>query len=108
MENRNNIVVLRRYEQLIEANIAKTKLDAFGVPCFLTEEHVTHLMNPLLSGGIRLHIFEQDREDALQLVGEAQLFAHEEDGLLTCSKCGSRKILGHVGDSLHNMIGQAW
>ena len=39
-ESDNEIVVFQHFDNAIEANIAKTKLDAFGVPCFLTEENM--------------------------------------------------------------------
>ena len=68
MEEQEKIIVIQRFDNLIEANIIKTKLDAFGVPCFLSEENLTALTTHLLSGGIRLHIFEQDKDQVLQLL----------------------------------------
>lgn len=84
--------MLKRFETVIEANIARTKLDAFGIPCFLTEENVTHMTNHLLSGGIRLHIFAEDAERATQIVMGDQL-SKSDDGLLVCPRCHSRKII---------------
>lgn len=84
--------MLKRFETVIEANIARTKLDAFGIPCFLTEENVTHMTNHLLSGGIRLHIFAKDAERASQIVLGDQL-SKSDDGLIVCPRCHSRKII---------------
>ena len=56
------IVEFARYSTLVEANLAKTKLDAYGIPCFLSDENFGSLYpiaNELMPG-IRLHIFERD------------------------------------------------
>jgi DNA-directed RNA polymerase subunit RPC12/RpoP len=87
-----DIVVLQRFETIIEANIARTKLDAYGVPCFLTEENVTTMTNHLLSGGIRLHVFARDEERARQIVMGDRL-SKSDDGLIVCPRCYSRKII---------------
>ncbi|HTH55959.1 MAG TPA: DUF2007 domain-containing protein [Cyclobacteriaceae bacterium] len=67
------IVVFRAYDTVVEANLAKTKLDAFGVPCFLTDEHLTNLY-PIRNDifpGVRLYIFEKDTELAKEILIEA-------------------------------------
>jgi DNA-directed RNA polymerase subunit RPC12/RpoP len=93
MEEQEKIIVIQRFDNLIEANIIKTKLDAFGVPCFLSEENLTSLTTSLLSGGIRLHIFEQDKDQVLQLLVKESMHMVEEDDLIHCPSCRSRKIL---------------
>ena len=37
------IIVFRAYDTVVEANLAKTKLDAYGIPCFLTGENFVGL-----------------------------------------------------------------
>ncbi len=64
----DEIIVFKKFDNLIEANIAKTKLDAYGIPCYLTEENVTILTTPFLSGGIRLHIFFCDKEKTREIL----------------------------------------
>lgn len=93
MEEQEKIIVIQRFDNLIEANIIKTKLDAFGVPCFLSEENLTSLTTHLLSGGIRLHIFEQDKDQVLQLLVKDSMHKSEEDDLIHCPACRSRRIL---------------
>lgn len=66
------IIVFRAYDTVVEANLAKTKLDAFGVPCFLTDEHLTNLY-PIRNDifpGVRLYIFEKDTELAKEILTE--------------------------------------
>jgi len=93
MEGKKRIIVLQTFNNHIEANIIKTKLDAYGIPCFLSQENVTLLTTHLLSGGIRLHIFEEDQEQVVQLLTEEYIKAHEEDDLLKCPSCNSKRIL---------------
>lgn len=93
MVEQDPIIVIHSFDNFIEANIVKTKLDAYGIPCFLTEENMTFLTTSFLSGGIRLHIFEKDRDEVVQLLVHESLQRTEEDDLLRCPKCGSRKIL---------------
>lgn len=66
------IIIYKSYNTVIEANLAKTKLDAYGVPCFLTEEHFTNLY-PIRNDifpGVRLHIFEKDTARADEVLRE--------------------------------------
>ena len=62
MENQGKIVVYAVYDSVIDANIIKTKLDAYGIPCFLTGENISNLYPLPANGfsGTRLHVFEHD------------------------------------------------
>lgn len=104
---RGEIIVLQRFETVIEANIARTKLDAHGIPCFLTEENLTHMTNHILSGGIRLHIFAHDAERAKQIVVGDHLSTSDEDGLISCPRCHSRKILKNLSNPAYGKVMQA-
>lgn len=72
MEENDQIIVFKKYDSSIDANLAKTKLDAHGIPCFLTEENLTNLypLQNLLLFGVRLHIFSNDLHDAEQVLNE--------------------------------------
>lgn len=66
------IIIYTAFDNVIAANIAKTKLDAYDIPCFLTEENFTGLY-PLkndLFPGVRLHIFEKDAETVKTILEE--------------------------------------
>ncbi|MFY8035514.1 MAG: hypothetical protein ACOVMQ_00030 [Cyclobacteriaceae bacterium] len=68
----DKIIIYTAFDNVIAANIAKTKLDAYGIPCFLTEENFTGLY-PLkndLFPGVRLHIFEQDATQVKKIFEE--------------------------------------
>lgn len=91
MEEQDKIVVLRIFDNSIDANLAKTKLDAYGIQCFLTEENVSNLfpMQSIKLFGVRLHVFENDQDQAEQILAD-QIFVDREE--LACPKCRSIKV----------------
>ena len=94
MQDHDDIVVLQRFDNVIEANIAKSKLDAYGIPCFLTEENMASLYpgaSNMMNSNVRLHIFRHDVERAQQLMTENALSVND-DTILQCPKCRSKNI----------------
>jgi len=92
-EQDNDIVVFRYFDTAIEANIAKTKLDAYGIPCFLTEENMAGLYpgQSFNAFKIRLHLFASDRQRAHQILNADDQHVLEED-ILVCPICHSTQI----------------
>ena len=78
MEEQDRIIVFRLFENSISANIAKTKLDAHGIPCFLSDEHLTNLYPFQNFLGIRLHLFANDVEWAKAILTENNLSINDE------------------------------
>lgn len=78
MDKDEKIVVFAVYDSVIDANIIKTKLDAFGIPCFLTGENISNLYPLPANGfsGTRLHVFEGDVDQIKELLRD-QLSAEE-------------------------------
>lgn len=71
-DSAEKIIVFEAYDTVIQANLAKTKLDAYGIPCFLTEENFTGLY-PIRNDifpGVRLHIFEHDQERVKEVLND--------------------------------------
>jgi len=71
-EEEDKIIVLRRFDSSFDANIAKTKLDAYGIPCFLTDENLASLypLPNLTAMQVRLHVFEKDKAQAELILQE--------------------------------------
>ncbi|HDR67901.1 MAG TPA: hypothetical protein ENN61_02495 [Bacteroidaceae bacterium] len=68
---RDKIVTLRTFSNSTEAKIVKSKLDAYGIPCMLTNENILGI-NPIYDhtiGGVQLKVFEKDIERAQLLLG---------------------------------------
>lgn len=94
MQDRDDIIVLQRFGNVIEANIAKSKLDAYGIPCFLTEENMAGLYpgaSNMMNSNVRLHIFRYDADRARQLMNENALGV-DDDSVVRCPTCGSKNI----------------
>ena len=86
---KERIITFRNFDNLIQANLAKTKLDAYGIPCFLVNENFNNLypIHNTRFSGIRLNIFETDWDRANELVPEDQFLTK-----LICPECHSTDI----------------
>lgn len=103
-DSQEKIVVFRAYDTVVEANLAKTKLDAYGIPCFLTEEYMTNLY-PIRNGifpGARLHIFERDYDQV-----KAALDENQGEGYIQCPRCGSNEYLQVLSGEGSNFLKKA-
>jgi len=89
-EAAKKIIVYDSYDTVVQANLVKTKLDAYGIPCFLSEENFTSLypFKNQLFPGVRLHIFEQDFNEVKEILQEDPFFKDET----FCPTCGSNEI----------------
>ncbi len=70
METQDKIIVYKGFDSGVEANLAKTKLDAYGIPCFLTDENFINIY-PIRNDifpGVRLHIFEKDKPRVTEIL----------------------------------------
>lgn len=70
LEKGDEIVVFEAYDTVILANLAKTKLDAYGIPCFLSDENFVGLypIRNEVFPGVRLHIFKKDIDRAREIL----------------------------------------
>lgn len=94
MDEHDEIVVFKKFETTIEANIVKSKLDTYGIPCFLTEENMTNLYpgaSSLMNFNVRLHLFARDVPRALELLEENQLDV-EDEYTVKCPRCQSPRV----------------
>ena len=93
-EKEEEIIVFKHFDNAIDANIAKTKLDAYGIPCFLTEENMANLYpgQSLYAFKIRLHLFASDYERAVQILGSSD-FSIDADAETQCPRCQSSRVV---------------
>ena len=99
------------------ANLARTRLEAPGIPCFLSNENLVALM-PLYSpitGGVRLHVRQRDAAAALEVLrdvpvplatgpDEASFAANAPDPVAPrCPRCGSSDVA--FGPATRNTYG---
>jgi DNA-directed RNA polymerase subunit RPC12/RpoP len=94
MKDPDIIIVFGKFKNSIDAHIVKSKLDAYGIPCFLTEESLANLYpgaSSLMNSNVRLHLFQYDAERAQQIMGESNLTIQKET-VLECPACRSHNI----------------
>lgn len=94
MQDHDDIIVFQKFNSAIDANIAKSKLDANGIPCFLTEENMANLYpgaSNLMNFNVRLHLFGHDAERASLILAENNLRLND-DSITSCPRCRSNNI----------------
>jgi hypothetical protein len=72
MHNDDKIITFETYYDPMLAQIIRSKLEANGISCFLSDENMTGL-NPLFdstTNGIKLNIFAEDLERCRAIVAE--------------------------------------
>lgn len=70
MSKEEEIVVFETYYDRMLAEIIRTKLEANGIPCFLSDESIG-TMYPVYNqgaGGIKLKVFARDVEKCLEII----------------------------------------
>ncbi|MVN75938.1 hypothetical protein GO988_06335 [Hymenobacter sp. HMF4947] len=101
-----NIIVLDSYYEPLAAHLARTKLEAAGIPCFLTNENLVSLnrMYSPVAGGVRLHIYQRDLAQATEVLREPTVMQATRGGLAEpaaptptaatepCPRCGSDEV----------------
>ncbi len=95
-ELEGKIIVYDAYDTVMAANLVKTKLDAYGIPCFLSDEHFGGLypIRNELFPGVRIHIFEKDKNRVNEILAEQNT---SETETLHCPNCGSQKVTIKMG-----------
>jgi len=97
-----NIIVLDSFYEPLAAHLARTKLEAAGIPCFLTNENLVSLnrMYSPVAGGVRLHVYQRDAAQAAEVLRAAPVMRAEPGGLAEpataqaehCPRCGSGEV----------------
>jgi Zn finger protein HypA/HybF involved in hydrogenase expression len=98
MKNSNNnekFVTVATFTTSAEAHLAKIKLDAADIQCFVDNEN--NLYSPPF-GYVRLRVWEKDREEALAILGLEAASDEETDAdeiAVVCPYCKSDSV--HYG-----------
>ncbi|MGI4862482.1 MAG: putative signal transducing protein [Janthinobacterium lividum] len=101
-----NIIVLDSYYEPLAAHLARTKLEAAGIPCFLTNENLVSLnrMYSPVAGGVRLHVYQRDAAQAAEVLRDPPVMQAVPGGLAEpaaegsqapgapCPRCGSHEV----------------
>jgi hypothetical protein len=98
--NPDAIIVLESYYEPMAAHLARTRLEAAGIACFLSNEHLVSLnrLYSPIAGGVRLHVRQRDARAAatLLLSEDAAMTVLPEDAATKpgprCPNCGSDNV----------------
>ena len=125
------LVTLAAFNKPYQAHLAKSRLEAAGVPAFIRDEHLISI-NPLYSpalGGVKVQVPDVHLKEAreildstpdVELTDEEALSAipieepgPEPPGIMECPHCGSRGFveeLSHPVERLLNglLLGLPW
>ncbi|RRQ50307.1 DUF2007 domain-containing protein [Maribacter algicola] len=85
---------LASFEYVADVQIMKGKLESEGIPVFLRDENTLN-SDPLISnaiGGVKLLVYTQDKDRALEIYNEIRAYALDEKGNpITCPNCKASK-----------------
>ena len=78
-----------------DIQILKGKLESEGIPVFLRDENTINT-DPLISdaiGGVKLQVYELDKEKAIALYKELKTYVTDKEGnLVACKNCGKKLL----------------
>jgi len=78
-----------------DIQILKGKLESEGIPVFLRDENTINT-DPLISdaiGGVKLQVYESDKEKAIAIYKQLKSYVADEDGnLVACKNCGRKQL----------------
>jgi ribosomal protein L37AE/L43A len=84
-------VLLRSFDNYIEAHMVMGRLEEEGIHCWLKDEHIVTI-NPILSnavGGIKLMVPKEQEQEAQTLL---QQLNEQRKASFACPKCSSHNI----------------
>jgi hypothetical protein len=90
----SDLVVVATYSFPHEAQLARSKLEAFDIPAFVLDEHTIN-MQWLYSdalGGVKLAVPNSAVKRALELLQEDAAIETLDEPDLACSHCGSHHL----------------
>ena len=95
------LTTIGRFSHPLEAQIARARLEAAGIPAFVADEHTINMQwlysNAL--GGVRLQVPMVCREDAVALLATDEseaLRAEQGSSEFQCLRCGSDQVAWKV------------
>jgi uncharacterized protein YbaR (Trm112 family) len=110
MKNSNTnetFVIIAKFTTSAEANIAKSKLDAAEIQCFLDNENYLY-SRPI--GYVNLKVWEKDKEQALEILG-LEIIPEEESDIMDdviCPYCKQTDTIYGINRNMANTLFVVW
>lgn len=92
---RNEFYTITSSTYSADIQILRGKLESEGIPVFLKDENTINT-DPLISdaiGGVKLQVYESDKEKAMSIYRELKSYVTDEKGnLVACKVCGREQL----------------
>lgn len=90
----SDLVVVATYSFPHEAQLARSKMEAFDIPAFVLDEHTInmHWLYSDALGGVKLAVPRSAVQFALELLQEDASVEELDEPALKCSHCGSHHL----------------
>ena len=90
------LITIKRFDNLIEAQMMKSKLESENITCFLFDQNMVGL-NPLFNvtlGGIKLKVNKTEKEKATKIIEEIlqASLVDDKSEVVKCPHCGSEDV----------------
>ena len=71
----SELVKIGTYLDMVQAVLAKSKLEAYGIYCFMQDENLvqTDWLRTIAYGGVKLFVREADVQQAMDILNEHEL-----------------------------------
>lgn len=91
---RNKLITYKTFDTPIQANLIKSKLEAYGIEAYVFDENLITLNQfyNLAAGGIKLKIKDCDIERVHEILKEEDHLVENEVSEITCPNCGSGNV----------------
>lgn len=105
----DSLITISTYENAIEAEIAKGRLESEGIPAFVLDSHTVNINWALSNamGGVRLSVRQSDFQKASEILGITyQNLPNANWG--SCPKCGSKELEPQTYTPKLSLLGLLW
>ena len=87
-------ILLRTFDNSIEAHLLKSKLESEGIECYIFHEN-TATLTPIAIGAISFKVYQKDFPKAYEIMMEMQrLVPKDKNGnIISCPECHASKLI---------------
>ena len=85
-----NLITIKESRVATDLVVLKSKLESEGIHCIMADELSTQVLNYLPMNTVKLQVYEEDVERALQIINGSDNYKKVE--AIICPDCGSKDV----------------
>ena len=85
-----NLITIKESRVATNLVVLKSKLESEGIHCIMADELSTQVLNYLPMNTVKLQVYENDAERALQIMNGSDNYKKAE--VIICPDCGSKDV----------------